>query len=67
MGFDGHLLLVTETGKIGVIGGEAIPPITKAVEGFELVQICNPDVEVLSAMTGTFNDINKIKESTCSN
>jgi basic membrane protein A len=55
--------LMTETGKIGVIGGEAIPPITKAVEGFEVgAKYANPDVEVLSAMTGTFNDINKIKE-----
>jgi basic membrane protein A len=55
--------LMTETGKVGVIGGEAIPPITKGVDGFAVgAEYANPDVEVLSVMTGTFEDINKIKE-----
>jgi basic membrane protein A len=57
--------LMTETGTVGVMGGLEIPPITNAVKGFLAgAKYVNPDVEVLSAMTGSFDDAAKAKETT---
>ncbi|QRN86901.1 BMP family protein [Clostridia bacterium] len=56
--------LMTETGTIGVIGGQEIPPITNAVAGFIAgAEYVAPDVEVLSSMTGSFDDVNAAKET----
>lgn len=55
--------LMTETGTVGVIGGQEIPPITNAVAGFVAgAEYVDPDVEVLSSMTGSFDDVNAAKE-----
>jgi basic membrane protein A len=56
--------LMTESGTVGVIGGLEIPPITNAVNGFIAgAQYINPEVEVLSGMTGSFDDVNAAKET----
>ena len=56
--------LMTETGTVGVIGGLEIPPITNAVNGFVAgANYIDPDVEVLSSMTGSFDDVNAAKET----
>jgi len=56
--------LMTETGTVGVIGGAEIPPITNAVKGFQVgVEYIDSSVEVLSAMTGSFDDITAAKET----
>ncbi len=57
--------MMTETGTVGVMGGLEIPPITNAVKGFLAgAKYVNPDVEILSAMTGSFDDAAKAKETT---
>ncbi|QRN86842.1 BMP family protein [Clostridia bacterium] len=57
--------LMTKTGTVGVMGGLEIPPITNAVKGFKAgVKYVNPEVEVLSTMTGSFDDAAKAKETT---
>ncbi len=56
--------LMTETGTVGVIGGAEIPPITNAVKGFEAgAAYADPEIEVLSSMTGSFEDVNAAKET----
>lgn len=50
--------ILTETGTVGIIGGLSIPPITASVEGFEQgAHHANPDVRVLSTLTGSFGDV----------
>ena len=57
----------TKTNVVGVVGGMEIPPIIDAVKGFEAgVKYVNPDIEVLSAMTGNFEDATAVKEATLS-
>ena len=59
--------LMTETGTVGVIGGAEIPPITNAVAGFAVgAEYADPSVRVLSAMTGSFEDVSAAKETALS-
>jgi basic membrane protein A and related proteins len=56
--------LLTKTGTVGVIGGVEIPPIKQAVDGYMLgAKYVNPDIEVLSTLTGSFDDVAKAKET----
>ncbi|MGI9951480.1 BMP family protein [Moorellaceae bacterium AZ2] len=56
--------LLTKSGTVGAIGGEQIPPIVGSVEGFEKgAKYINPNIKVLTAYTGNFNDVNKAKET----
>ena len=56
--------LMTESGTVGVIGGLEIPPITNAVNGFVAgANYIDPEIEVLSSMTGSFDDVNAAKET----
>ncbi|ADK80309.1 BMP family protein [Sediminispirochaeta smaragdinae] len=56
--------LLTKTGTIGVIGGVEIPPIKMAVDGYMLgAKYADPNVEVLSTLTGSFDDVAKAKET----
>jgi basic membrane protein A len=55
--------LLTETNTIGYIGGQEIPPIKFTAEGFETgAKYINPDINILSTFTGSFDDVNKAKE-----
>lgn len=68
-GFFGGVLagLITKTGTIGYIGGMEIPPITNALKGFIAgAKMVNPQVKVLSAFTGSFEDVAKAKETALS-
>jgi basic membrane protein A len=56
--------LLTKSGTVGVIGGVEIPPIKMAVDGFMLgAKYTDPGVEVLSTLTGSFDDVAKAKET----
>lgn len=56
--------LMSESGTVGFIGGLEIPPITNAADGFEAgAKYVNPDIEVLSAITGSFDDAAAAKET----
>lgn len=55
---------LTETGKIGAIGGTAIPPITGPIYGYYAgAEYIDPDIEVSSILTGSFDDVTKAKET----
>lgn len=55
--------LVSETGKVGFIGGMEIPPVIRNQTGFEKgAKSINPDIVVSSAMIGDFTDAAKGKE-----
>ena len=55
--------LMTESDKIGFIGGLEVPLIKKFEAGFRAgVQTVNPDAEVLVTYAGSFNDPGKGKE-----
>ena len=48
---------------VGAVGGLQIPAIKTTLEGFEAgVHYVDPSIKVLSAYTGSFDDINKLKE-----
>ncbi len=48
---------------VGAVGGMEIAAITTTVEGFETgVHYVDPSIQVLKAYTGSFDDINKLKE-----
>jgi len=48
--------LMTETNKIGFVGGMEIPVITRFDKGFEAgVQAVNPDAEIIKIYTGAFD------------
>ena len=48
---------------VGAVGGLQIPAIKTTIEGFEAgVHYVDPTINVLSAYTGSFDDINKLKE-----
>jgi basic membrane protein A len=54
---------LTQTGKVAIVGGLEIPPITQSIEGFiQGAKYVNPNVTVLSTLTGTFDDVAKAKE-----
>jgi basic membrane protein A len=49
--------LMTETNKLGVVGGVKIPPVVRYAVGFEAgAKSVNPDVEVVVAYADTFSD-----------
>ena len=55
--------LMTESGKIGIIGGQNIPAINSTFLAFEGgVKSVNPDAEVRRAYVGNWEDIGKGKE-----
>lgn len=55
--------LLTETNKVGFIGGLPIQPILNGQKGFEQgVKYVDESVVVLSEMTGSFDDVNRAKE-----
>ena len=56
--------MLTETGKVGAIGGVNIPPITGPIYGFYAgANYMNPDIEVHAVLTGSFDDVTKAKET----
>jgi len=57
--------LMTETNRIGVLGGEDIPPVERYEVGFVAgVEAVNPDAEVVITYTDTFGDPQLGKEQT---
>jgi basic membrane protein A len=47
----------TQTGKVGILGGQDIPPVERYEVGFVAgVESVNPDVEVVITYTDTFGD-----------
>jgi basic membrane protein A len=55
--------LLTESNIVGSIGGMDIPPIRFGIEGFAKgVDYINPEVKILAAFTGSFDDSVKMKE-----
>lgn len=57
--------LMTESGTVGVTGGALLDNIIAAVDGFEAgAKYIDPSVQVLKAMTGSFEDVNAAKETT---
>jgi len=49
--------------KVGAIGGTQIPAIKTTVDGFAVgVKYVDPSINVIEAYTGSFDDVNKLKE-----
>lgn len=56
--------MLTETNKVGMVAGLEGPSIIKCVEAYKLgVASVNPDIEVMTAFTGSSDDIDKAKEA----
>jgi basic membrane protein A len=56
--------MLTKTNVVGCIGGQDMPPIRGVLDGFAKgAKHVKPDVEILSAMTGSFDDVAKAKET----
>ena len=54
--------IVTKTGVVGAIGGMNIPSIADSITGFEAgAKYINPDIEVKTTLTGSFDDAAKAK------
>lgn len=59
--------LMTKSNVVGCIGGKEIPTIVKTLVGFDLgAKYVNPNIKVLSAVTGDGDDANKSKEQALS-
>lgn len=57
--------LLTQTNKVGFVGGLEIFPIVNAAKGFEQgVAFIDDKVEAVTVMAGSFDDVNKAKELT---
>ena len=55
--------LLTKTNKLGIIGGQRIPPVIRYEVGFRAgVESINPDCEVVVAYADSFGDPDKGKE-----
>lgn len=55
--------LLTKTNKIGIIGGQRIPPVIRYEVGFRAgVEAVNPDAEIVIAYADDFGDPDKGKE-----
>ena len=55
--------LMTQTNKIGIIGGQRIPPVIRYEVGFRAgVEAVNPDAEIIIAYADSFADPDKGKE-----
>lgn len=56
--------LMTKSGTVAALGGQQIPPIIGSVEGFAKgAKYVNPKVKVITTYTGSFDDVNKMKET----
>ncbi|MGI9861755.1 BMP family protein [Moorella naiadis] len=56
--------LMTKSGTVAALGGQQIPPIIGSVEGFAKgAKYVNPQVKVVTTYTGSFDDVNKMKET----
>jgi len=54
---------MTKTGKLGVIGGQEIPPVVAAFKAFEAgAKSVNPKVKIVSSYVGTWDDAAKARE-----
>lgn len=59
--------LLSEKGKIGYVGGREIPPVIEKQKNSELgAKHVRPDCEYVSVILGTYDDLQKAKESTYS-
>ncbi len=59
--------IVSKTGVAGYIGGMEIPPIINQAAGFKAgAKFINPDIRVISVLTGSFTDIARAKEAALS-
>ena len=59
--------LMNKSKTWGVIGGQDIPPIKNMTIGFAAgSKYINPDIKVLDAFTGDFDDASKVKEQALS-
>ncbi len=55
--------LMTKTNVVAGVGGMEIPPIVNDIKGFIAgAKYINPNIKVLTASTGSFDDANKAKE-----
>jgi basic membrane protein A len=55
--------MISETGKIGVIGGADASEIYRGHEGFKMgAKVANPDIEIQEFYTGDWRDAAKAKE-----
>lgn len=55
---------VSETGILGMVGGVAIPPAVTTFRAFEAgARAVNPDIEILEAYTGDWDDVSAAKEA----
>lgn len=55
--------MMTESNVIAAVGGMQIPPIVNDLKGYDLgAKYINPDITILSAFTGSFDDANMSKE-----
>ncbi|QRN86772.1 BMP family protein [Clostridia bacterium] len=55
--------IISKTGVVGAIGGMNIPSIADSITGFEVgAKYINPDIEVMTTLTGSFDDAAKAKE-----
>jgi basic membrane protein A len=56
---------MSETGILGMVGGVAIPPVEGTFLAFEAgARAVDPDVQVLEAYTGNWDDVSAAKEAT---
>ncbi|MEW6621520.1 MAG: BMP family protein [Bacillota bacterium] len=56
--------LMTKTNIVGGLGGLDIPPISLSIKGFkEGAEFVNPNVKVLTTLTGSNEDVAKMKET----
>lgn len=59
----GYLAQEQGSKKVGAIGGTEIPAIKTTVDGFKAgVKYVDDSIQVLQAYTGSFDDVNKLKE-----
>jgi basic membrane protein A len=55
---------LTQSGKVGYLGGELIPPTTQSDDAMRAaVEATDPNVEYVSTIVGNFNDAEKAKEA----
>ncbi len=55
---------MSKSGKIGYVGGLEIPPLVRFGKGYEQgAKYVNPNIQVLTTLTGSFEDAAKAKEA----
>ncbi|AMP21133.1 hypothetical protein AZF37_08155 [endosymbiont 'TC1' of Trimyema compressum] len=58
---------MSDVGVVAGVGGQEIPPIKNDILGYDAgAKYAKADVQVLTAMTGSFDDANKLKEQSLS-